>query len=48
MIIEEIEVNLLALVIGAGEIVATALSGTIIYLCQNAAVLKTLTSEVRT
>lgn len=44
----EIEVNLPLMVIGASETIATTLSGTINYLCQNAAVLKKLTEEVRT
>lgn len=44
----EIEVNLPLLIIGASETIATTLSGTINYLCQNAAVLKKLTEEVRT
>lgn len=44
----EIEANLPLLIIGASETIATTLSGTINYLCQNAAVLKKLTEEVRT
>lgn len=48
MTMAEMEVNLPLLVIGASETIATTLFGTIHYLCQNAAVLKKLTEEVRT
>lgn len=48
MTMAEMEVNLPLLVIGGSETIATTLSGTINYLCQNAAVLRTLTEEVRT
>lgn len=47
MTMAEMEVNLHVLIVGGSETVATALSGTINYLCQNAIVLKTLTNEVR-
>lgn len=43
----EMEVNLTIIVIAGSETVATMLSGTINYLCQNAVRLKTLTDEVR-
>lgn len=48
MTMAEMEGNLPLLVIGGSETIATTLSGTIVYLCQNAAVLKKLTEEVRT
>lgn len=47
MTLAEIEANFHIIVMAGSETVATALSGTINYLCQNAAVLKTLTDEVR-
>ena len=47
MTMEEMEGELHLLVIAGSETVATALSGTINYLCQNPAVLKTLTDEIR-
>lgn len=47
MTIAEMEANLHILVIAGSETVATVLSGTINYLCQNPAVLKTLVDEVR-
>lgn len=48
MTMAEMEESLPLLVIGGSETIATVLSGTINYLCQNAAVLKKLTDEVRT
>lgn len=47
MTLAEMEVNLTLIIISGSETVATMLSGTINYLCQNTVVLKTLTDEVR-
>ena len=47
MTIAEVEATLHLVVIAGSETVATTLSGTINYLCQNPAMLKTLADEVR-
>ena len=47
MTLAEMEANLHLIIIAGSETVATMLSGTMNYLCQNASVLKTLTDEVR-
>lgn len=47
MTMAEMEADLHLLVIAGSETVATVLSGTINYLCQNPAVLKTLADEIR-
>lgn len=47
MTLAEIETNLHLVIIAGSETVATVLSGTINYLCQNANVLKALADEVR-
>lgn len=47
MTMAEIEANLHLIIIAGSETVATMLSGTINYLCQNANMLKTLADEVR-
>lgn len=47
MTLAEMEANLHLIIIAGSETVATMLSGTINYLCQNTSVLKTLADEVR-